>query len=166
MSERLCLETHSAAETEALGERLARALVHEPRPQGSVALVLLSGELGAGKTSFVRGMLRGLDAPLDVRATSPTYVLQHVYKGGRATLYHIDAYRLGGGAAEFESSGLLECLDDPAAIVCVEWPEKLPDLKWPPDRIIVELEHRDPSVRAITLHGTGQQSIAAVRAMA
>jgi tRNA threonylcarbamoyladenosine biosynthesis protein TsaE len=149
-------ETHSARETEALGERLARALAPP-------ALVILSGELGAGKTCFVRGMLRGLDAPPEVRVTSPTYVLQHVYQGGRATLVHIDAYRIAGGASEFEASGLLECLDDAKTIVCVEWPEKLPDLAWPGDRVVVELEHREPSVRAIVLRGNGTRSSAAVQ---
>lgn len=151
-------ETRSARETEALGERLARAL-------NPPALVVLSGELGAGKTCFVRGMLRGLDAPPDARVTSPTYVLQHVYEGGRATLYHIDAYRIGGGAGEFEASGLLECLDDARAIVCVEWPEKLADLAWPADRVLVELEHREPAVRAVVLRGLGLRSGAAVRSL-
>ncbi|HLX63088.1 MAG TPA: tRNA (adenosine(37)-N6)-threonylcarbamoyltransferase complex ATPase subunit type 1 TsaE [Planctomycetota bacterium] len=151
-------ETHSARETEALGERLARALAPP-------ALVILSGELGAGKTCFVRGMLRGLDAPPDVRVTSPTYVLQHVYEGGRATVVHIDAYRIANGASEFEASGLLESLDDANTIVCVEWPEKLPGLAWPADRVLVEIEHREPTVRTIALHGIGAHSSAAVHKM-
>ncbi len=150
-------KTRSASETEALGERLARALT-------APALVLLSGELGAGKTAFVRGMLRGLDAPPDVCVTSPTYILLHSYKGGRATLHHIDAYRLGGGAAEFEASGLMECFDDPNGIACIEWPEKLSDLNWPPDRVLVEIEHSEPTVRRIVLRGTGARSEAAVLA--
>ena len=158
-SERIELETRSASETEALGERLARAL---PVP----ALVLLSGELGAGKTAFVRGMLRGLDAPPDVRVTSPTYVLLHSYKGSRATLHHIDAYRLGGGAAEFEASGLMECFDDPNGIVCIEWPEKLSDLNWPLDRILVEIEHSEPTVRRIVLRGTDARSKAVIALLA
>lgn len=149
-------ETHSVRETEALGEQLAHALAPP-------ALVVLSGELGAGKTSFVRGMLRGLDAPPEVRVTSPTYVLQHIYKGGRATLVHIDAYRIAGGAGEFEASGLLECLDDANAIVCVEWPEMIPDVEWPSDRVVVELEHREPNSRAIAMHGMGPRSSAAVQ---
>ncbi len=143
-SEPLEFETRSAAETEALGARLARAL-------SAPAIVLLSGELGAGKTAFVRGMLRGLDAPPDVRATSPTYVLLHEYKGGRATLYHIDAYRLGGGADEFESSGLMECFDDPNGFVCIEWPEKLADLKWPCAAVRVEIEHVEMNVRKLVV---------------
>jgi tRNA threonylcarbamoyladenosine biosynthesis protein TsaE len=165
MSECLSFETQSVIETEALGERLARAILSEPRPQGSV-VILLSGELGAGKTSFVRGMLRGLHAPPEVRVTSPTYVLQHIYTGGRATLYHIDAYRIGGGSGEFAASGLLEGLDDPAGIVCIEWPENLGDLKWPEDLITIKFEHRGQPIRGITLHGVGIRSDAALRAMA
>src|SRR5437879_3655150 len=97
-------ETSSAAQTEALGAALGRALRGRE-------LIVLSGELGAGKTVFVRGVARGLNMPPGVRVCSPTYVLQHEYTGGRLTLYHIDAYRLG-GAADFENSGLRECLDD------------------------------------------------------
>jgi tRNA threonylcarbamoyladenosine biosynthesis protein TsaE len=141
-SNRTETETRSALETEALGEQLARAL---PAP----AIVLLSGDLGAGKTAFVRGMLRGLDAPPDVRVTSPTYVLLHSYRGGRATLHHIDAYRLRGGADEFEASGLMECFDDPNGIVCFEWPEKLADLTCPIEPVRVEIEHCEPTVRRV-----------------
>jgi tRNA threonylcarbamoyladenosine biosynthesis protein TsaE len=143
--------TSSAAETEALGGRLAGAIV-------SPTLLLMSGELGAGKTSFVRGMLRGLDAPADVRVTSPTYVLQHVYAGGRCTLYHIDAYRIAGGGDEFAGGGLMECLDDPLGIVCIEWPEKISDVNWPGDRITIEFEHLEPTVRAIRVAATGERS--------
>lgn len=146
MSEPIVIETNSVTETEALGARLARSLVPP-------ALVLISGELGAGKTAFVRGMLSGLDAPPDVRVTSPTYVLLHTYKGGRAALYHIDAYRLRGGADEFESSGLLECLDDPSAITCIEWPERLADVKFPCTPVEVRIEHLAPSQRKIEIQG-------------
>ena len=145
-SKRSEIETRSALETEALGERTARALAVP-------AIVLLSGDLGAGKTAFVRGMLRGLDAPDDVRVSSPTYVLLHSYRGGRATLHHIDAYRLRGGADEFEASGLMECFDDPDGIVCIEWPEKIADVSWPREPLRIEIEHGEPTVRRITLSG-------------
>lgn len=146
MSDAAVFETNSVAETEALGARLARLLTPP-------ALVLLSGELGAGKTAFVRGMLQGLDAPRDVRVTSPTYVLLHTYKGGRATLHHIDAYRLRGGADEFEESGLLECLDDRSALTCIEWPERLGDAKFPCTPVQVRIEHLAPSQRKIEIQG-------------
>jgi tRNA threonylcarbamoyl adenosine modification protein YjeE len=139
-------ETHSVAETEALGARLACAL---PLP----ALVLLSGELGAGKTAFVRGLLRGLSAPEDVVVSSPTYVLQHIYEAGRARAYHIDAYRLLGGGDEFEASGLRECFDDPLGLVCIEWPEKLGAFRWPREPVRVSIEHVDEQTRAIRIEG-------------
>ena len=139
-------ETHSTAETEALGARFARTL-------NVPAIVLLSGELGAGKTAFVRGMARGIDAPPGVRVTSPTYVLLHSYKAGRATLHHIDAYRLAGGADEFEDSGLSECLHDTNAITCIEWPEKIPALNFPCRPVRVRLEHLDPDSRKIDISG-------------
>ncbi|OLB07103.1 MAG: tRNA (adenosine(37)-N6)-threonylcarbamoyltransferase complex ATPase subunit type 1 TsaE, partial [Candidatus Rokubacteria bacterium 13_2_20CM_69_15_1] len=77
------LSTTSAEETEAAGERLAARL----RPGDVVALV---GELGAGKTCFIRGLVRGLGAT--TRATSPTFVLINQYRG-RVPIYHVDAYR-------------------------------------------------------------------------
>jgi tRNA threonylcarbamoyladenosine biosynthesis protein TsaE len=141
-------ETTSAAQTEALGASIAGNLAG-----GTV--ILLSGELGAGKTVFVRGLARGLHMPRGVAVTSPTYVLQHAYRGGRLTLYHIDAYRLSGGAGEFEASGLRECLDDPAGVVCIEWPERLPDLQWPTRRIDVKLEHVDAEKRRINIRTEG-----------
>ncbi|MCZ7648700.1 MAG: tRNA (adenosine(37)-N6)-threonylcarbamoyltransferase complex ATPase subunit type 1 TsaE [Planctomycetota bacterium] len=93
------IETHGSAETEALGRCCG-----ELAPLGFA--VTLKGDLGAGKTVFVRGLAQGLLAPGEAEVSSPTYVLQHVHRGGLATLYHIDAYRIEGGAGEFEASGL------------------------------------------------------------
>ena len=151
LTEAFSRSTASAAETEALGAAIARGL------RGG-ELIVLSGELGAGKTVFVRGLARGLNCPPGVRVTSPTYVLQHAYRGGRLALYHIDAYRLGGGAAEFEASGLRECMDDSGGVVCLEWPERLDDLQWPGDRIFVQIEHVDPQHRQLTLSASGAHS--------
>jgi tRNA threonylcarbamoyladenosine biosynthesis protein TsaE len=139
-------ETRSARETEALAARLGRVITRRTQ-------ITLSGELGAGKTVFVRGLARGLGVPAAVPVTSPTYVLLHKYHGGRMQLYHIDAYRLGGGADEFESSGLNECLADPNGVVCIEWPEKLEGQKWPADLVEVSIEHLDPEARRIILKG-------------
>jgi len=133
-------DSSSAAETEALGAQLATTLRGRE-------LIVLSGELGAGKTVFVRGVAKGLAVPTGVRVTSPTYVLQHRYSGGRLTLYHIDAYRLS-GALDFEGSGLRECLEDPHGVVCMEWPERVADLNWPTERIVVEIEHAETAERA------------------
>jgi tRNA threonylcarbamoyladenosine biosynthesis protein TsaE len=104
----------SEAETRAVAADLA----HQLAPG---AVVLLSGDLGAGKTAFVRGLAEGLDLdPADV--TSPTFTLVHEYRGGRLPLIHVDLYRL-------ESADLAEIgLDDDlaaAGVVAVEWPERL-----------------------------------------
>jgi tRNA threonylcarbamoyladenosine biosynthesis protein TsaE len=147
----LSLESKSASETEALGIRLGGALA-------GGAVVTLAGELGAGKTVFVRGIACGLKMPPGVVVTSPTYVLQHIYRGGRLTLYHIDAYRMVGGANEFEASGLDDCLNDERGVVCVEWPERLPGVNWPKDYLAVQIDHADPQRRMITISASGPRS--------
>jgi tRNA threonylcarbamoyladenosine biosynthesis protein TsaE len=109
----LAEQTASAAETEALGAALAREL----RP-GDV--VLLSGELGAGKTTFVRGALRALGVTGPV--TSPTFTLARRYDGDGVGISHLDLHRLA-GAPDEEDDALLD--DEVAAsrITFVEWPE-------------------------------------------
>jgi len=105
--------TTSAAETEAAGAELAAGL----RP-GDV--VLVSGELGAGKTTLVRGALRALGVTEAV--TSPTFVVGHLYDGPSARLAHLDLYRLAG--LDDEDPGLLEPYFGPDTISFVEWPER------------------------------------------
>lgn len=132
------METGSEAETSAAGEALARTL----RP-GDV--VLLYGDLGAGKTAFVRGMARGIGAnPDDV--SSPTFTLVQEYAGASATLYHVDLYRL--EPAEIDDLGL----DDLVAgdgIVAIEWAGRWPGR--PDDVIEVRLEHIDDERRRIRI---------------
>ena len=102
---------HSETETEAIGAAFAKTL------EGG-AIVLLNGPLGAGKTAFVRGMARGLDAAAgDV--SSPTFTLLQEYSG-RLTLFHADLYRL--SPREVDDLGLLELSAD--GILTVEWPER------------------------------------------
>lgn len=106
------IETAGETETEAAGERLARDL-----QRGDV--VLLYGDLGAGKTAFVRGLARGIGAnPDDV--SSPTFTIVQEYHG-RATLYHVDLYRL--EPAEIDDLGL-EDLVSGEGIVAIEWAER------------------------------------------
>ena len=107
------LSTTSAEETEAAGERLAAGL----RPGDVVALV---GELGAGKTCFIRGLVRGLGAT--TRATSPTFVLINEYRG-RVPIYHVDAYRTQ-SLVELLELGVPELLQGDGVTV-VEWADKL-----------------------------------------
>lgn len=106
--------TESAAETRALGEQL----VHELVPDGTL---LLSGSLGAGKTTLVQGLAAGLG--LDAREIqSPSYTLVREHAGSRGRLVHIDLYRL--SSREAEALGLDEILDGPG-VKAVEWPDRL-----------------------------------------
>jgi tRNA threonylcarbamoyladenosine biosynthesis protein TsaE len=131
----LQIESGSAEETERLAARLAREL--EP---GDV--VLLSGELGTGKTTFVRGASRALG--VTARVTSPTFTIGHRYPGV-VDVSHLDLYRFRGlSAAEW---GDLEPYFD-GAVVFVEWPEAAADA-LPPPRAHVQLEHVGPETRRI-----------------
>jgi len=132
--------TASAEETEAAGERLGRRL--QPG-----AVVALSGELGAGKTCFVQGLVRGLGA--SVRATSPTFVLVNQYRG-RVLVHHVDAYRTD-SMTELMELGLLDLMggDD---VTLIEWADKLEPL-LPPDAIRVHIAGVGDEPRTITIRG-------------
>src|SRR5215469_13908505 len=108
------LISHSPFETEALGENFGRAAKH-----GWV--IALSGDLGAGKTQFVKGLARGLDIP--ARVHSPTFTIVAEYTDGRLPLFHLDLYRLE-TAEEMLSAGIEEFLQ-PDGIAVIEWAEKL-----------------------------------------
>lgn len=132
------LETASETETAAAGETLGAKL----RP-GDV--VLLYGDLGAGKTAFVRGMALGIGANPD-EVTSPTFTLVQEYAGLSATLYHVDLYRLEG--PEIDDLGL-EDLVSGAGIVAIEWAER-----WsgrPDDVTEVRIEDISDDRRRITI---------------
>ncbi|MGE5486801.1 MAG: tRNA (adenosine(37)-N6)-threonylcarbamoyltransferase complex ATPase subunit type 1 TsaE [bacterium] len=123
--------TRSEDETIELGERLAREL-----PPGAV--VLLIGELGAGKTTLAKGIVKGLGAAAPEEVSSPTFTLVHEYGEGR--VFHIDLYRLE-RASEVEALGLDELMNG-EAVMLVEWGERFPEL-WPEDHIEIELKARD-----------------------
>jgi len=130
--------TANEEETGAAGEALARDL----RP-GDV--VLLFGDLGAGKTAFVRGLARGIGAnPAEV--SSPTFTIVQEYAGRSATLYHVDLYRL--ESAEIDDLGLDDLVSGDG-IVAIEWAERW---KGRPDDVTeVRLEHRGEDQRAIDI---------------
>jgi tRNA threonylcarbamoyladenosine biosynthesis protein TsaE len=133
-------ESDSVAQTEAVAAELARSLA-------AGACVALHGDLGAGKTQFVRGMVAGLGG--NPRAvSSPTFVLLNVYEGGRLTVYHLDAYRVR-GADDFESIGFTELLEQ-GGVVVVEWAGRVAEL-LPPARIDVSIEPVGESKRRITV---------------
>jgi len=109
--------THSAEETIAFGRRLAAEL-------SPPLIVLLRGDLGAGKTTLVKGIAEGFDAALAEDVTSPTFTLVHEYRGPRVTLYHIDLYRID-TQRDLETLGLDDLLA-PNCILLIEWGEKFP----------------------------------------
>ena len=119
--------THSEEETIELGRQIAREL---PRR----AVVLLIGNLGAGKTTLAKGIVSGLGAAMADEVTSPTFTLIHEY--GAGSVYHVDLYRLD-TPAQVATLGLEEILDR-EAVVLVEWGERFPDL-WPRERIEIRL---------------------------
>jgi tRNA threonylcarbamoyladenosine biosynthesis protein TsaE len=105
--------SHSPTETAALGEQWGRAAE-------SGLVIGLSGDLGAGKTQFVKGLARGLD--ITTRVHSPTFALVNIYNGGRLTLFHLDLYRLD-TRQQIAAAGLEEYLS-PAGVTVVEWAER------------------------------------------
>ena len=111
--------THSAEETIALGGTLAELLA-PPK------LVLLRGDLGAGKTTLVKGIAAAFEAAAEEDVTSPTFTLVHEYRGPRANLYHIDLYRVD-TPRELETLGL-DDLRSEDSILLIEWGEKFPRL--------------------------------------
>lgn len=111
--------THSAEETIAYGRSLAEQL-SPPK------LVLLRGDLGAGKTTLVKGIAAAFEAAAEEDVTSPTFTLVHEYRGPRATLYHIDLYRID-TLRELETLGL-DDLRSQDSILLIEWGEKFPRL--------------------------------------
>ena len=133
--------THLAGSEDAT-QQVARQLAALLRP-GDV--LLLSGDLGAGKTTFVRGLAEGLGIdPGDV--SSPTFTLVHEYRGGRLTLYHADLYRLQQAATD--DLGLEELgIED--GVLAIEWPDRLAHEM--PGALLVKLETVDETTRRITV---------------
>jgi tRNA threonylcarbamoyladenosine biosynthesis protein TsaE len=132
--------THSDEETVAAGREIAKRL----QPP---ALVLLIGELGAGKTTLAKGIVSGLGAASEEDVSSPTFTLIHAY-GRDPKVFHIDLYRLD-RVPELETLGL-DDLWDQNSIVLIEWGEKF-TRQLPPERIEIHLEHAGEQERRITI---------------
>ena len=107
--------TKSAEETIALGRELASSLA-PPK------IVVLRGDLGAGKTTLVKGIVQGFNAAEEEDVTSPTFTLIHEYRGPSATLYHIDLYRVD-TPRELETLGLDDLMDE-RSVLLIEWGDK------------------------------------------
>ena len=142
----MIVETHSPEETEALGQRLARCLA-----AGSV--VALYGDLGAGKTAFVRGMARGLGILESV--TSPTYTVVNEYLSGRMPLFHFDLYRLSGPDDLFDI-GWEDYLDR-GGVCAVEWSERAEELLEDAVRVTIRMAD-GPDSREITIEAGGNHA--------
>jgi len=133
------METSSPEETEALAAELAGRLV-----QGDV--VTVSGELGSGKTTFVRGACSALG--VRERVTSPTYTIGHRYHGERTDVSHLDLYRFQDQVSAAEWGDLEPYFD--GAIAFVEWPEAGAGV-LPPPRFAVRLRHAEGTLRAVSI---------------
>src|SRR5271166_2853273 len=126
--------------------------------------VVLMGELGAGKTTFARGLIRALVAMPDLETPSPTFTLMQVYEAAKGPVVHADFYRLR-AAAELENIGWDEAIE--GAIAIVEWPERIPDV-LPPDRLEVTIMfdfERGPDFRFLEMRGFGAMGKRLARAL-
>jgi len=152
------LVTHFRSETELIdfageaGRRLAAA-------KRWPLLIGLRGDLGAGKTTFVRALLRGLG--YQARVPSPTYTLLEHYAVGELVVVHLDLYRLA-SEAELENLGLRDWLETPATWVLIEWPDRAPELARRCD-LLLTLEETEPGARRLTLKAGSDAGIAALR---
>lgn len=140
------MERHSANEQET--EAIGQALVGRLAP-GTV--IAFTGDLGAGKTAFVRGMARGLG--ISQRVTSPTFTIVNEYEGGRLPLFHFDMYRLS-GADDLFDIGWEDFLRR-GGICAVEWSENIRDA-LEPDTIYVDIRRGETeNQRVLTIRGPG-----------
>ena len=135
--------THSPEETIAFGRTLAELLA-PPK------LVLLRGDLGAGKTTLVKGIAAAFEAAAEEDVTSPTFTLIHEYRGTRAAIYHIDLYRID-TQRELDTLAL-DDLRSENSILLIEWGEKFPEFVRERDVEIV-LDRKGESERKITVTG-------------
>ena len=135
------ISTRSAQETIAFGRSLAE-LLSPPK------MVLLRGDLGAGKTTLVKGIATAFEAAAEDDVTSPTFTLVHEYRGPRANLYHIDLYRID-TQRELETLGL-DDLRTENSILLIEWGDKFPRLQWD---LEIALERECENGRHIRISG-------------
>lgn len=139
--------THSSEESIERGHEIGASLK-------APALVLLSGDLGAGKTTLTKGIVSGLGAAHEDEVTSPTFTLVHKYSGA-IPVYHVDLYRIG-NFHDLETLGLEDVFSE-QAIVIVEWPDRLTlRTDWPVMRI--HLEHIAEDTRRISIEDGADSS--------
>lgn len=134
-------KTRSVAGTLALGEKIAEILSPTPK------LAILRGEVGAGKTTLVKGIAEALGAAAEEEVTSPTFTLVHEYQGRKVRLYHLDLYRLE-TEREIAGLGIEEMAAQPDALVLVEWGERFESLVSRADADIA-MEHGEGDERSL-----------------
>lgn len=142
MAARMTTVTNSEQETIDLAIEFASTLLAND-------VILLEGELGAGKTCFVRGLCEGLGGD-PTQVNSPTFVIMQEYEvDGGIRLVHIDAYRLS-GTEELDTIGWDELLSDPLTIIAIEWPSKIVEA-LPEHAVTVSIEHMQEHKRSLTI---------------
>jgi tRNA threonylcarbamoyladenosine biosynthesis protein TsaE len=134
--------THSAEETIALGSKLALTLKN-------ARMVILRGDLGAGKTTLVKGIAEGLHAGAHDDVTSPTFTLIHEYRGPEVNLFHVDLYRIG-TPRELDTLGLDELFAEDGNLVLLEWGEKFARFQKERD-VEISIERRGDQERRIVV---------------
>jgi tRNA threonylcarbamoyladenosine biosynthesis protein TsaE len=149
----LTLTAPTAADLQAIGERLGRAL------QAGDVLALI-GPLGAGKTTFVQGLARGLDVPPERHVASPTFALVNEHPG-RVPLVHADLYRIA-DPRELDELGLVDAFD--RAAVAIEWLDRFPEAA-PPERLTIEIAVAADGARTIGLTPIGRRAATLVDAL-
>lgn len=153
---RIISKTH--ARTIDLGKQTGRFIRNlvETHQMGQGFHIALTGDLGAGKTTFVKGLAQGLKVPSDYYITSPTFNIINEYPAGQATLCHIDLYRLG-SVDELEYTGFYDLVSN-GNILVVEWPRMLME-----DGFLFDLtlcfDLHDPRCRKISFSAYGQRAI-------
>lgn len=152
----MVLTTYSVTETEDLGRRIGRVFLEQGPFLPKAAVLNLEGDLGGGKTSFVRGLAEGLEVAGPI--TSPTFVLSRRYpleKGLFRNFYHLDLYRLSGRRKE-PSIDLEEISGRPDHIAAIEWSERLGRRK--PEGLDLFFVFRDENTRKIRIRGNDDWS--------
>ena len=133
--------SHSPDDTIAFAEKVGSIL------KGG-DIIAYKGGMGAGKTTFTRGLCKGLGLPDEV--TSPTFALVNEYRGDEITLYHFDMYRIS-GEGDLETTGFYDYIS-PESVIAVEWSENIED-RLPKHIITIEIETTDENERKITVFG-------------